>query len=233
MELFTDESQTFLGSLRDNNNRDWFTAHKPDYQQYVLEPLRHMAEKLKGEMEGFDPLLKTDPKRVVSRIYRDTRFSNDKSPYKTAGFILWRRPIDDWMEAPTFFFEITPDDYRYGVGTFDPSAKVMANFRFLLDQDPASFEQAISWINWKKFSLIRTPYKRPFPNQVPELLQDYYQSKSFYLSCKADKLLFSNRLCKTMAEDFMGLKPLYDFLWRVKSQSDGSSSKKTNRREKK
>ena len=234
MSLFTEESLTFLKNLRNNNNRDWFLEHKPEYQQFVLEPLRSMAENLKGEMEGFDPLLKTDPKRVVSRIYRDTRFTNDKSPYKTAGFILWRRPIDDRMEAPTYFFEITPDDYRFGVGTFDPSAKVMANFRLLLEQDPGAFEQILSWINWKQFTLINIPYKRPFPNTLPDALQPYYQSKSFYLSSERtpDKLLYSNRLCKTMADEFMRLKPMYDFLWKVKSQADGSTSQRASRKKK-
>jgi uncharacterized protein (DUF2461 family) len=80
---FPREGLTFLRQLRRNNNRPWFTAHKETYEQGLREPMFALVTALGGAVQGFAPELVTDPKRAVYRIYRDVRFSKDKSPYKT------------------------------------------------------------------------------------------------------------------------------------------------------
>jgi len=80
---FPPETLKFLRELKRNNNREWFLAHKAIYQEKVKQPMVDLVTALGGAMQGFAPELVTDPKRAIFRIYRDTRFSPDKTPYKT------------------------------------------------------------------------------------------------------------------------------------------------------
>src|SRR5580704_13565691 len=79
---FPKEAPTFFRGLARNNNRDWFLARKSVFEEKVKEPMRQLVAALNGEMKRFAPLHVTDPDKAIYRIYRDTRFSNDKKPYK-------------------------------------------------------------------------------------------------------------------------------------------------------
>jgi uncharacterized protein (TIGR02453 family) len=73
---------TFLNGLKENNNKAWFEENKPDYQKFVLEPSQELVTELAPLMLSIDPKLEVSPKKSISRIYRDVRFSKDKSPYR-------------------------------------------------------------------------------------------------------------------------------------------------------
>jgi uncharacterized protein (TIGR02453 family) len=81
-EGFPKEALTFLRDLRNNNNRDWFLAHKQLYETKLKAPMVEFVLSLKEEMKKIAPEIEVDPKGIF-RIYRDIRFSQDKSPYKT------------------------------------------------------------------------------------------------------------------------------------------------------
>ena len=82
---FTPESLSFFESLAANNNKVWFEEHRDDFEQCLMEPLKGLVSDLSGAMLAIDPELVTIPAvdKTISRIYRDTRFSRNKSPYKT------------------------------------------------------------------------------------------------------------------------------------------------------
>ncbi|MHB8918961.1 MAG: DUF2461 family protein, partial [Desulfocucumaceae bacterium] len=111
---FSPETLEFLINLGLNNDKAWFESNKHQYQEFLLEPLRSLASDLGPFMLSIDPYLEVSPGRSVSRIYRDTRFSRDKSPYKTNMWAAFKRPSRDWKADPVFFFEIYQDWYRYG-----------------------------------------------------------------------------------------------------------------------
>ena len=69
--------------IRKNNDRDWFLANKAKYEESVRAPLIELVHEVGTELDEYSPGYVTDPKRAVYRIYRDVRFSKDKSPYKT------------------------------------------------------------------------------------------------------------------------------------------------------
>ncbi|HEX9059303.1 MAG TPA: DUF2461 family protein, partial [Clostridia bacterium] len=73
----------FLADLKENNNKQWFDENKPIYLEYVIKPLQSLIEDLSPVLMSIDPLIITTPfiGKTISRINRDTRFSNDKSPY--------------------------------------------------------------------------------------------------------------------------------------------------------
>jgi len=79
---FPPEALTFFRGLARNNNREWFQPRKAIYEEQVKRPMRELVERLNAALRGFAPELVTDPGKAIYRIYRDTRFSPDKTPYK-------------------------------------------------------------------------------------------------------------------------------------------------------
>ena len=90
--MFTKKTLSFLRALKRNNRREWFVPRKEEYEQHVRTPMIELIERLAADMRAFAPELAADPKVSLFRIYRDTRFSSDKTPYKThvAASFPWR-----------------------------------------------------------------------------------------------------------------------------------------------
>lgn len=99
---FSPESPGFLERLAANNNKAWFEEHRDDFEQSLMEPLKNLVSDLTGAMLAIDPELVVIPAvdKTISRIYRDTRFSRNKSPYKTCLWITFKRRSPDWKTAP-------------------------------------------------------------------------------------------------------------------------------------
>src|SRR3990172_8719669 len=80
---FTPATLRFLRELKRNNTRPWFEAHRAEYEAHVKGPMKELVEELDVRLARFAPEIVGDPRRSMFRIYRDVRFSADKSPYKT------------------------------------------------------------------------------------------------------------------------------------------------------
>ncbi len=220
---FSPKTTAFFKGIRDNNNKPWFEAHKQDYINYALNPARDLAFDLSDAMHAIDPQMLTNPAKIVSRIYRDVRFSKDKSPYKSRLFFSYKRPGDDWMDAPGFYFEVGHDGYSFGMGIYQASAQSMKKFRQMLEDNPAEFLKATAFYRKKgcAFSLGGDKYKRPKGQAKDKRLAEWYAMKNFYFFCerKADKALYSPKLEDMVREGYKKLAPLYKYLWRLKGQS--------------
>lgn len=108
----------FLRELAENNNRDWFEAHREVYQNELLEPMQAFVDALGMRLQQTYPQLDFDPAAngsgSLTRIYRDVRFSKNKEPYKPwLALRMWHGPFDRKV-GPGFFVRISPD----GVGLF-------------------------------------------------------------------------------------------------------------------
>ncbi len=218
---FSKDSITFLKELKKNNNKQWFESHKQDYENLLLTPLKNLVTDMGIFMFSIDSDFEVRPavNKTISRIYRDTRFSYDKSPYKTSLWITFKRPQKGWKDAPAYFFEMSPKSYRFGMGFYSATPKTMKKFRKLIDKKPKEFQKAISFYSKQKtFVLEGEKYKRIFDETKPEEIQDWYQRKSFYLVCnkKIDNALFSKKLEDDLISGFSSLANFYRFLLKVK-----------------
>ncbi len=217
---FSQKTLSFLKSLGENNNKVWFEKHRPDYQAYLLEPLQQLVADLSEFMLTIDPYFETRPaiNKTISRIYRDTRFSRDKSPYKTTMWLVFKKPNKDWKTAPAYFFEISPDGYRYGMGFYKATKATMDRLRQMIDDRDKEFLDVLSkYRDQGVFQIEGEQYKRIIdPNKPPEI-QEWYQRKNLYLVCnrKIDDVLFSTELVDDLISEFGFLVPLYHFLWTV------------------
>jgi uncharacterized protein (TIGR02453 family) len=111
---FPQEGMRFLADLRENNNREWFEAHKETYREQVLAPAQDLAfalgERLKKDISpGIVYDTAANGSGSVLRIYRDLRFSKDKRPYNTHVRLVFWEGARKKMENPSFFVRINPD----------------------------------------------------------------------------------------------------------------------------
>ena len=117
---FPAETLRFLRALKRNNRREWFEAHRGDYEQYVRRPMTAIVERLAVDLRGFAPELIAAPKVSMYRIYRDTRFSHDKKPYKThIAAVFPTRGLAKHEGAGTYF-HVSPDEVWIGGGMYMP-----------------------------------------------------------------------------------------------------------------
>jgi uncharacterized protein (TIGR02453 family) len=220
---FSPYSLAFFEGLAANNSKPWFEAHRGDYEEYLLEPLKRLVSALSGPMLAMDPDLITLPAvdKTISRIYRDIRFSRNKSPYKTCLWITFKRHGPDWKTAPCFFFEIRGDGYRYGMGFYSADRETMDHLRRFIETRPAEFRRAVACLGKQAlFTLEGDCYKRPLNPALPDDLQQWHQRRNVYLVCNrpANGRIFTRGICDDLRDGFSLLRPVYELLWRVRGR---------------
>jgi uncharacterized protein (TIGR02453 family) len=225
---FTPDTIQLLIDIKNNNNKPWFEANKQRYQESLLWPFQALVNDLGGFMLTIDPHFIITPAsgKTISRIYRDTRFSKDKSLLRSSMWLTFKRPSPDWKEAPAFFFEITPEHYQYGMGFYNAPKVFMDGLRERISQNPEPFLQVIKIYDKKVFTLGGDQYKRiMIPPNLPELLREWYTYKSFYLFClrTVHERLYQKELINDLSVGFNSLAPLYQYLWEIKQAVEAKS----------
>jgi uncharacterized protein (TIGR02453 family) len=117
---FPAETLRFLRALKRNNRREWFEAHRGDYEAYVRQPMTAIVERLAVDLRAFAPELIAAPKVSMYRIYRDTRFSEDKKPYKTHIAAVFPTRGLPKHEGAGAYFHVSPDEVWIGGGMYMP-----------------------------------------------------------------------------------------------------------------
>ena len=217
---FSQQTVDFFRGIKSHNNKPWFEAHRRNYTDFCLTPIQKLVYDLSPAMLDIDPGFNTNPAKMVSRIYRDIRFSKDKSPYKSRLWFTFRRPWVEWQDAPGYYFEVSYDSYGFGMGIYDMSPETREAFRSMLDDRPEEFLKATSFFRSGKniFDLGGDRYKRPPKREMDKKLLDWYMMKNFYFYCErpVDNLLFSPRLTEFMIASYRTLAPAYKLLWKLK-----------------
>jgi uncharacterized protein (TIGR02453 family) len=119
---FTPKTLSFLRSLKRNNDREWFRARKDQYERHVRGPMTQLITRLAVDLAPFAPEVVADPKRSLYRIYRDTRFSDDKTPLKTNAAAVFPPRGFPRHEGAGFYVEIAPGWVWMGGGLYMPPA---------------------------------------------------------------------------------------------------------------
>lgn len=134
----------FLKQLEKNNNREWFQDNKPRYESDVLAPALDFIDAMSGPLKKVSPHFKAIPKRMggsLMRVYRDTRFSKDKTPYKTNVGIQFRHEQGKDVHAPGYYFHIDPQHVFVGVGIWHPDSKTLSKIRDGIVDNPSAWKK--------------------------------------------------------------------------------------------
>lgn len=204
---FSPETVDFLWGLRLNNNRDWFMAHKADYQKYLYEPMKLLAQDVFG---AFRDVPNMDYK--LSRIYKDARM-HPAVPYKESLWLVMRPEGYSWSEQPSLYFEVRPEGYHYGFILWSPKAVLMERYRKLLSAHPQDYPALVKQAEKATGILLdgdEYSRKKPCPHAI---LEPYYNRKNirFITGGEPGDLMFSPELGEQVIDTLKKLYPLYEY----------------------
>ena len=155
----------FLRDLRANNDRDWFQANKERYEDKLRHPAQQFISDFGPRLAKISPHFNADPRPVggsLFRIYRDVRFSKDKSPYKTHTGIQFRHKAGKNAHAPGFYLHLEPGQVFVGAGIWHPDGASLKKIRDHLVADPAAWKRAVNGKRFREiFELSGDSLKRP------------------------------------------------------------------------
>jgi uncharacterized protein (TIGR02453 family) len=139
--MFTPDTFVFLRELQQHNRRDWFEANKSRYESLVRAPALHFIESMASALARFAPQFRADARKVggsLMRVYRDTRFARDKTPYKTNIGIQFRHAAGKDVHAPGFYVHIAADGEGcfFAAGCWHPEADALRSIRQAITDQP-------------------------------------------------------------------------------------------------
>ena len=143
--MFTKATFNFLSELEANNNRAWFEANRSHYELLVREPAMEFITKMAPSLEKFAPHFRADPRKMggsLMRVFRDTRFSRNKTPYKTNIGIQFRHELGKDVHAPGFYVHIANDECFLAVGCWHPDSEALGKIRDLIVDSPKQWFSA-------------------------------------------------------------------------------------------
>lgn len=219
---FPQGAMEFFMAIRFNNNREFFLENRGWYEDSVRTPARELAAALSETVQSLDPALETRPERVVSRINRDVRFSNDKSPYRDYIWLAFRRPGVDRKTTLGVYFDISDQGASYGMGFYDENRPLMNALRRRILTEPDAV-LALTQSALERFTLHANAFRRmAIPEGVPEPLRIWYALKGFYVEREINDfgLIRSPALADEIKSGYLHLKPLYQYITRLTPEED-------------
>ena len=216
---FTDASFKFLRGLARHNSREWFAAHKADYETHLRTPFQRLLTDLQPIVAGVSEHYRADPKPVggsLFRIQRDTRFANDKTPYKPWQGARLFHARGRQVEAPSFYLHLQPGNCFVGAGLWHPESATQRTVRQFIFDNPGSWKAAAHAPAFRRRfdlggdeKLVRPP--RGFPADF-EFIEDLKLKNFVALRAIDDEAVLGPRLRQTLATDLAALAPFVDYL---------------------
>ncbi len=147
--FYSQQMFDFLQQLSENNNRAWFNERKSQYEEFVRLPSLDFISTMEPEIKRLSSNFTAVAKKTggsLMRVYRDARFSNDKTPYKTNIGIQFRHLAGKDVHAPGFYLHISPNDCFVGAGIWRPDGKSLNQIREMISDSPNA---------WKSITTIK------------------------------------------------------------------------------
>ncbi len=213
----TRETLDFLVENRIRNDRPWYNEHKPEFTAKVLEPLQELVKAMTPGMRAIDPLFELAPKvdKTISRVYRDTRFTHDKSLFRDVMWIVFQRAKHvNPNGMPGYWFELGPRGMSWGCGYYQAQPAFLEAMRArILAKDPLFVEARAMVEAQDTFVLEGERFRRSKHPEQPESMRFWLDRKSVCLTAASRDfdLLFSEGLAERLVADFTMLRPMYAF----------------------
>ena len=215
---FTPALFEFLADLSENNNRDWFQANRDRYERDVGEPMIEFIADFAQRLERISPHMVADPRRSggsMFRINRDTRFSPDKSPYKTNVGAHFRHEVGRDVHGPGFYLHLQPGQVFAAAGIWMPDSATLLKIREAVAANPVRWESIVNENSFAStFTLEGDSLKRAPGGFDPDHpLIETLKLKSFAVTTVFDQeVACSNRFIDTYADTCRIAAPFSEFL---------------------
>jgi len=213
---FSNEALKFLRGLKKNNDREWFDARKTVYEKELKAPLLALIDEINKAMVEFSPEHVRPAQKIMMRIYRDIRFSADKSPYKTRVAAWWAREGLEKTSGGGFYFHVSATEVTVAAGVYMPEREQLLAIRRYLAEHYAEFERLMKGRKLRSLmdendgvALTRAP--KGFPEDHPAI--DLLKNKQWGVSTRlpAERALKAS-LVKDVVERFRVSAPVIAML---------------------
>lgn len=222
---FSAESLSFFRKLKRNNTKDWFDRHKGEYERFVLVPAKAFVTAIGERFHKEGVHIRAEPKlnRSIFRIYRDTRFSPDKTPYKTHLALYFWEGMLPRMESPGFYVQVEPSKILLGAGLYTFSPKQLTRYRHAVvdpewGQDLARILADIR--RRKDFQLGEKHYKRipaGFDSDHPNAELLLYNGLHVWEETAIPDAFYSDKFVEYCWKRFKPFLPFHEWLFALSS----------------
>ena len=215
---FSNATFRFLRDLASNNRREWFAENRQRYEDAVRRPCLQLIADLEVPLAKISTHFRADARPQggsLFRIYRDTRFASDKTPYKTWAGARLAHERARQVEAPSFYLHLQPRNCFAGGGLWHPGSPSLKKIREFLADNPAAWKKAVRNAAFEQRfefwgeSLTRPP--RGFDAEH-ELIDDIKRKNFAAGAGFADALATSDELLPTLVDTFKRIGPMVDYL---------------------
>lgn len=164
LPYFNSEAVKFLRGLKRNNNREWFEARRGVFERELKKPMLAVIERVTDAMTDFAPAHVRPAQKTMMRIYRDTRFSADKTPYKTHVSAWWTRTGMEKTSGGGYYFHFSPAEVVIAAGIYMPAREQLMAIRLQLLEQHDEFRRLLNDRKLRKvmdIDLDRSALTRP------------------------------------------------------------------------
>ena len=222
---FSPKVLPFLDSIRKNNNKTWFEAHKNEYENLILNPSRAFVVEMGEHLQALEPTINAEPKinKSLYRIYRDTRrMGANKEPIKSRiGVIFWQGS-GKRMQSSSFYMHFSPDELYVAVGVRWFEKPMLDAFREYIKDDAKRQELADILSNikgmGKGYTHLEKGYKRypkGFDKDMPNADLSLYKGMATYKLLDPHLIEDGEALIDTLYEIYEDMLPLQQFMYAV------------------
>ncbi|MDF1864737.1 MAG: DUF2461 domain-containing protein [Saprospiraceae bacterium] len=219
MPYFTQDFLNFFSELSENNDREWFNANKKRFKSNVEEPFKNFIAELIDRASAIDSNILMTPKDGMFRIYRDTRFGKDKTPYKTHLSAVVCEGGRKGKKVGGIYIEANHKGFKIYSGFYMPERKDLQKVREAIASDLSGFERLISDEGFKeKFGEVLGEKNKRIPKEFSEAAekQTLMFNKSFYYFKEfSPETILQDDLEDICMDYFLAAKPLGDFFMEV------------------
>jgi uncharacterized protein (TIGR02453 family) len=209
--IFLPDLFTFLRQLKRHNDRDWFAKNKERYQQVVVEPAMQFISGFAPNLAKLSPHFVADARPTrgsLFRIYRDTRFSSDKIPYKTHIGIHFSHERGKDAHAPVFYLHLEPDGCFAAAGVWHPDTRALTKIRTAIVAQPEQWQKVTRKLELEGESLTRPP-KGFDPNHA--LMEDLKRKDFVASAALTEEQVCTPTLLREFTAACRSMKPLVEF----------------------
>lgn len=228
---FGKKTLTFLAQIRKNNNKEWFEAHKDEYEKLILTPSRAFVVEMGEHLQALIPTINAEPKinKSLYRIYRDTRrMGANKEPIKSRiGVIFWQGNTKR-MQSSAFYMHFSPDELMVAVGVRWFEKPMLDAFREYILDDEKRKELFDILTNIKAmgkgYTHLEKGYKRypkGFTSDMPYVDLSLYKGMATFKTLNPDLIVNGEKLVDTLYKIYEDMLPLQEFMYEVSLRVKG------------
>lgn len=214
--MLTQQSLDFLKDLAQNNNREWYHDNKKRYEKELKKPFENLVAAAITEVQKVDPEVNVPAKKAIFRIYRDTRFSKDKTPYKTHFSAIIGPGGTKNKMYPGFYLHVEPGMLMLGGGAYFLDTQSLYQVREFIMQNKNRFNTLITDPTFvTKYETLRGEQNKRLPKEMRAVAEEQpllYNKQFYYMAELLPENVLREDFLDFMMEYYMAAKPMKDFL---------------------